>query len=167
MTAAQFRKGPEIRIGGAEVQRVKEWALASPMGRARLCLHGSREDPLQEMVLAFRREFYVRPHRQGGKEKSYLMIEGEIDLVFFNDQGSVVRRVRMAAGRPGLPFLYRFQASHWHTLLPQTSLAVLNETILGPFSGTEFAPWAPANEDSEGIRRFLEQLRGGGSGPII
>lgn len=160
MSSVVFLRQEIAEIGRDQVGRVKCAAKASPRSRARICLHHDVDDGVQQMVIAFYRDAYVRPHRHLGKSESYHLIEGELELVFFDDAGEPSRRVRMSPLGDGGTFLYRLSNSLWHTFLPLSEFVVIHEISEGPFrdEGSEFAPWGPEESDAEGIQAFLAKI---------
>ncbi|MCM0018592.1 MAG: WbuC family cupin fold metalloprotein [Tagaea sp.] len=136
---------------------LKDEARRSPLGRSRLCLHRSPDDAVHEMIIAVTRDLAFRPHRHVGKSESFHMIEGEIDLVVFDDRGRPEHAIRMAAPGGEHAFQHRMNEAKWHSFLPRTEMAVLHEITNGPFvrDDIEFADFAP--EEPEALRRFLAE----------
>lgn len=155
-----FCKEEIIEIGSEQLDLLKQAARQDPLRRARLCLHHDHSDKVQEMVIAFCRDSYVRPHRHVNKSESFHVIEGELEVIFLDDEGQVTHRVRMGPCRSGHTFLYRLSSSLWHTVLPLTEFVIFHETTTGPFvkEETEFPAWGPDEADAEGIRMFLEKV---------
>lgn len=133
-----------------------ERAEASPLRRARLCLHRSHEDLVQEMLIVLLRGCYVKPHRQEGREKSYTVFEGKMRLVFFDESGNTLRTVRLDAGDAGARAC-RFDSSVWHTVICLNERASYVETTNGPFrkNETSWAPWACSEDDHDGVQKFI------------
>lgn len=157
--SAKFFIGQElIEIRPEQLEELKRAAAAAPLKRARLCLHQGHSDPIQEMVIATGRESYVRPHRHQNKTVSYHIIEGELQLIFFDDQGSVSRRLHMGSRETGQVFIFRLSSSPWYSLVPLSDFVIIHETITGPFTNTEFAPWAPDGSEPNAVRDFLARL---------
>lgn len=154
---AVFRQTDDIvEIGPDWLPRLKAAANASPLRRARVCLHRAAEDAVQEMIIALCRDVLFRPHRHHGKTESFHLIEGELDLVIFDEAGTPLRTVRMGCAGSGRTFCYRLNAALYHALLPRTPHVVFHETTTGPFveGDAQFAPWAPA--DTSALRQFIE-----------
>ena len=86
------------------------------------------------------------------------ILEGELDVVIFDDHGKPLQTLRMGPFGSGKIFYYRLNASFFHALLPRTAFVVFHETTAGPFVQNEaiFAPWAPT--DPSGLRKFIEEL---------
>lgn len=161
MPAARYFPGQSlIEITPELLAQVKADAAREPLRRARLCLHPDAAHPLHEMVIAFTRESYVRPHRHKNKCESMHIIEGELDVVFFDDAGKESSRIRMGPVGTGKTFYYRLTNSQWHTVLLRTDVAVIHETTNGPFNAAdnEFAPWSPEPSDAAACAEFNRRL---------
>jgi len=63
------------------IESLKNAARSSDMRRARICLHGNLQSPVQEMVIALCSDSIVEPHRHPvHKPESYHLIDGEMDV---------------------------------------------------------------------------------------
>jgi cupin fold WbuC family metalloprotein len=150
--------GPDVEIlTGDVVQATRQSVSAlgpraehAPLGRARLCAHGSMSDPLHEMLIVVDRDSYIRPHRHPGKTESLHVIEGAADLVVFDDDGTVADVVPIGDYASDRVFYYRLNAPLFHTLRLRSDKLTVHETTNGPFnpSETEFAPWAAEPEET-------------------
>jgi cupin fold WbuC family metalloprotein len=150
-------KQPIDTVSQEIIEKLKKMARDAPLKRARLCLHASHQDAVQEMVIALHESTYIRPHRHPGKTESFHMIEGSVLIGFFNDRGEIVQTLRLDADHKA-KFLYRLSAAFWHAVLPLTEFAVFQEVANGPFSGSEFPEWEP-KEAPEEIEKFKEQMK--------
>jgi len=83
-----FNTESAVELGALDLTRLKDAALADPVGRARLCLHLDHESLVHQMVIVFTEWSYVRPHRHSSKTESFHAIEGEFDVIFFNEAGT-------------------------------------------------------------------------------
>lgn len=155
-----FATGEVIEISHKDLTQLKRAAMQDPLRRARLCLHHDHSDKVQEMVIAFCRSSYVRPHRHVDKSESFHVIEGDLAVVFFDDSGHVTRQIKMSQYGNGQTFLYRLSTSLWHMALPLSEFVIIHETTPGPFikDEREFATWAPDEADADGIKVFLTSL---------
>lgn len=144
-----------------QLNQLKRAAEEANLRRARFCLHRDFQDPVQEMVIAFCRDSYIRPHKHVNKSESFHVIEGNLAVVFFDDNGEVIRKIEMGPVGSGRVFMYRLNVSLWHTVIPLSDNVILHETTTGPFikSDENNAKWSPDNDDKEGIRLFLEKLK--------
>ncbi len=155
MAEVYHNKNPISVCDAATIAFLKAEAAASPLHRARLCLHRSSDDAVNEMLIAITRDLIVRPHRHPGKTESFLVVDGDLDLVVFDDEGGAEAVIAMGPPGQGRVFHHRLSEPKWHSLLVKTEFAVFVETTCGPFrsGGAEFAPFAPADESD--LRAFL------------
>ncbi|MBB6252271.1 WbuC family cupin fold metalloprotein [Nitrospirillum iridis] len=126
-------------------------------GRVRICLHRSEADPVQEMIIALADHGYLRPHRQRGLQKSYVVLAGRLRVVFFDESGGVLRRLDLDAQRRPLA---RFDSGIWHTMTSLSEGTLYLETILGPFdrNRTDWAPWAPGRAPRPEIEAYMRDV---------
>ena len=152
---------PVATVGMQDVDELKELALTNPRGRMRLCLHPSVQHRLHEMLIVQCKNTYVRPHKHVAKAESLLVLEGEVDVVLFDEDGSpmTVAHLSNPAGDDGL-FYHRINESLYHTLIIRSETLVFHEITSGPFrrADTIFAPWAPVEDDAT-VRPYLDSLK--------
>ena len=151
--------GDVTLIGATELEKVKHMALASSSGRARICAHRTSADALHEMLIAMRGRRYVRPHAHYGKSESFHMIEGELTIVLFANDGRIQQLVDLSA-KGGDTLYYRLSSPTVHTVVLRTELAVFHETTNGPFVPRDayFPAWSPDERNTSGASAFLERL---------
>ena len=143
-----------------DVEQLQTLAAGTARHRVRLCAHQDTADALHEMLIVLDSATYVRPHRHPGKSESFHMIAGALRVVIFREDGEVADVIRMGDYASGRPFYYRLAEPAYHTVLPERERVVFHETTNGPFrrEDTEFAPWAPAEENAEAARLYLHRL---------
>jgi cupin fold WbuC family metalloprotein len=148
-------------VDRAMVARLAEMARRLPNRRARLCAHAGPDSPVHEMLVALAQGTYIRPHRHNDKVESYHIIEGEADLVEFDDDGRVQEVVPLGPQASGKVFYYRNPARGYHMMLLRSDTLAFVETTNGPFvqGGQEFAPWSPEEKDSSAVAEFLGRVR--------
>jgi cupin fold WbuC family metalloprotein len=130
-------------------------------GRVRLCAHADPALPLHEMFILLSDRSYIRPHAHPGKAESLLVLEGEAEAVFFDDDGGVTGVVGLGDYASGGTFYYRVDAPVYHTLLLRTPRLLFHEATTGPFrrEETRFAPWAPPDDAGEAeLGRYRNRL---------
>jgi cupin fold WbuC family metalloprotein len=156
-----YLEGETVTIGAGEVAALEIEARTALRRRARLCAHGSPDDPVHEMLIALRRDSYVRPHKHLGKPESLLVVGGTADAVFFDDDGALTNVIPLGPPGSGRTFYYRVRGPLFHTLVVRTPLLVYQEVTRGPFrpEDTVFASWSPADVDTAAARRFAAELR--------
>lgn len=141
---------------------LKNEALKTSRRRARLCAHPDRFDPVHEMLIALSKETYIRPHAHLGKSESFHIIEGEADLILFDDHGIVQRVIPLGPVGSGRTFFFRLKTPVYHTVLVNTEFLVFHETTTGPFNpdAATAAAWAPTEQDSAAAASYTSRLRG-------
>jgi cupin fold WbuC family metalloprotein len=151
---------PIVKVTRRDVEWLKGLAGGTKRRRVRLCAHKEAKNTLHEMLIVLNGTTYVRPHKHRGKSESFHVVEGVLSVVVFTEEGQVREVIRLGEYASGRQFYYRLEEPAFHTVLIESASAVIHETTNGPFDRkeTEFAPWAPAEEDAEAGRRYLKQL---------
>ncbi len=123
----------------------------------RLCLHEGPDALLHDMIVVQYGGQYFRPHKHLEKSESYHMIEGEMGIFIFDDEGKAVDACRMNTSNTTV---YGVGTGMYHTNFPLTEVAVYHESRPGPFvSGDSvFASWAPDGNDEAEAGRFVAEL---------
>ena len=93
--------GAVVQVRAEDVAVVKARGTTNARKRARLCVHPGPDDKLHEMLIVLDRATYIRPHRHAGKSESFHVVEGELDVLLFHDDGAVREVVRMGPYRSG------------------------------------------------------------------
>lgn len=153
--------GGIVQVRPQDVAMVVHKGTTNARKRARLCAHPGPDDRLHEMLIVLDQGTYIRPHRHAAKTESFHIIEGELDVVVFHDDGAVREVIRMGPYGSGKAFFYRIMEPCFHSVLITTPYALFHETTNGPFdrADTEFAAWAPAEGDP-GVPAFVDRVRG-------
>ena len=134
-----------VTLESNNLVELKQAALNNRRQRIRLCAHRNPNDSLHEMFIVHTNECYVRPHRHIGKVESMAILEGEVDVVLFHDNGDIRQVIEMGSPNSGKAFFYRLGQSIYHTLIIHTKFLVFHEITEGPFlrDMTQFPDWAP------------------------
>jgi len=137
------------RINKSDIDQLKILSRSNPRKRIRICTHPDIGDNIHEMIIIHASGAYITPHKHIGKSESFHIIEGLLLVVIFDEKGEIIEQIRMGDSESGLTFYYRLPANHFHTVVPQSELALFHEVTNGPFvpEDTVFAPWAPSEED--------------------
>jgi cupin fold WbuC family metalloprotein len=151
---------PLVQLGREDIEALKQRALGNPRRRIRICAHPDTADRLHEMLIVHTRGAYVRPHKHLQKSESVHIIEGEVDVVFFDDAGAVTEVVRMGDYGSGRKFFYRVGGPRYHTLLITSEFLVFHEVTNGPFrrEDTVFAPWGPEEADTAACAALQQRV---------
>jgi cupin fold WbuC family metalloprotein len=149
-----------VRVTRALIDTLRREAPGSPRKRVRFRAHVRDDDAVQEMIIALARDTYIAPHMHPGKPESFHVIEGEVDVVFFDDRGEIRDVVRMGDANSGKVIFYRQNEPCFHAVVPQSDVVIFHETANGPFRKGDAvtAPWAPAKEGPD-ADRFMADLR--------
>ena len=150
-----------VRFDSRYVDFIKQSAAKNARGRARICAHRGPTDTLHEMLIAMRSDSYIRPHRHHQKIESFHLVDGSVDVIIFNDDGSVADVVELSLHGS---FYYRLDSPRYHTLLINSPVLVIHEITNGPFDlrMNDFASFSPAEGDniqSDDIDRLKLQVR--------
>jgi cupin fold WbuC family metalloprotein len=145
-------EGSICEVGESEIKTLKAAVKTSAKRRARINAHPDGGDALHEMIIAIDQASYIRPHKHPGKSEAFHIIEGEVDIVVFSDDGDIDRVVRLGQPGGGRAFYYRMSKPFFHTLVIRSDILIVHEITNGPFrpEATIFADFAP--EDSDTVR---------------
>ena len=147
-----------VTVDDRQIEELIAFARSQPNRRARLLLHPTRKDSLQEMIIALPLTSCDHPHINDLSSKSFTALSGQFAVMRFADDGTWLRPIVLSAGDwPGTR-LVRLRKPTWHTIIPLQGETVFLETIVGPFTGNRFAEWFPA-EDSQERAEAQERLR--------
>jgi len=149
-----------VKVARADIEFLKECAPASANRRTRFCAHQTGGDSIHEMLIVLLRGTYIRPHKHVAKVESFHVIEGVVDVVIFNETGTIAEVVRMGDYASGRNFYYRIAHPAYHTLILRSEVVVIHETTNGPFRREEtiFAPWSPVETDAGAAEEFMKKL---------
>ena len=155
-----FAIDPVVKISKENINHLKQVADETSRKRSRLCAHKDISSPLHEMVIIHKSDTYVRPHKHVGKSESFHLIDGEVVLVLFEDNGDLREVVQMGNYVSGKIFYYRIDEPIFHSILIQSDIVVFHEATEGPFirEDTIFADWSPAEGNVDGICKFQKKL---------
>jgi cupin fold WbuC family metalloprotein len=153
-------EGPIATIGREDIEVLRQAVRNTPKRRVRINAHPGSDDQLHEMIIAIEPGSYIRPHKHPGKSEAFHVIEGEVDIVVFSEEGNIDRIVSLAAKGGRHPFYYRMSTAHFHTLIIRSDLLVVHEITNGPFvpTGTVYAAFAPQEVDAASAAVFQADL---------
>ena len=151
-----------VKVSQADIGVLKEQALKNDRRRIRLCCHRDVNDTLHEMLIIHTKDAYVRPHKHFNKSESLHILEGNADVVLFDEEGHVTEVIPVGEHSSGHRFYYRMATPRYHTLIIHSDFLVFHETTKGPFqkSDTVLAPWAPEESNVEACRTYNQKLAG-------
>jgi len=154
------------QLGQGELRALCREAAAAPRRRAHQLWHADHADAVQRLAMALQPGTYVRPHRHADPPKweTMLLVRGRVALLTFDDAGAVLDRVELSQGDGSA--VIETPAGVWHSLVALAPDSVLFEFKQGPFAPSEFADWAPAEDDAAAdIAAWLSGARPGDTCP--
>jgi cupin fold WbuC family metalloprotein len=154
-------EGPIATIGPEDIARLRATVRETPKRRARINAHPGHDDALHEMIIAIEPASYIRPHRHPGKSEAFHVIEGEVDIVVFRDDGAIDQIVQLGEKGGSRPFYYRMSEPRFHTLVIRSEILIVHEITNGPFlpDGTIYAAFAPGDDDPAAAAAYQADLR--------
>ena len=158
---AMFNTERAVAVDQAMIEDLKARAAGAPRHRFRLCLHHAPEDAVQEMIIAQLRASYCRPHCHPDTSTSVQLLEGDLTVMLFDNEGHVTERIDLGPRDTGKCFCLRLEPGCWHMDVPRSEVSVTYETMAGPFvkgRSNVFAEWAPDDIDTEAVAAFLESI---------
>lgn len=133
-------------------------AVKTERRRLNYNIHESLSDPIQRLFVAAGLNSYFRPHFHPGKSEFAIVLQGQFDILLFDEEGVVTERV--SAGPGADIFALEIPADCYHTWLPMAEPSVFFEVKQGPYdpsTSLTFAPWSP-EEGFSGVKAFQAQL---------
>lgn len=118
-------------IGPELVLFLKEASANAP--RARICIHQCPEDALHQMIILHKRGEKNPVHKHLKKEETILVLEGNLIVTFFNDEGKPVESHELSPYGTGKPFILKIGRNEWHTDESLTPVVIFLESRTGPF----------------------------------
>ncbi len=148
------------RFDSKTFNALKAKAAQSERRRANLNVHASYEDIVQRLFIAMMPDSYVRPHRhvQSHKWEFFMVLEGELELIFFDDNATVTERLVLSSS--GECSGVEIPPNVWHATVCHNPV-VFMEVKQGPYNVNEdkgFAQWAP-EEGTVQVPDFLNVLK--------
>ena len=151
---------PIVNLGQSDIDFLKGHVHQTQRKRVRLCAHKDAQDKLHEMFVCYVKETYVHPNKHIKKDESLHIIQGAADFIFFDEHGTVTDVVPLGDYASGRQFYCRIPESIYHTFIIKSDIIILHESTPGPFrrEDTVFAPWAPEEQNTQAIAKFMAGL---------
>jgi len=135
-------------------------AQGSDRLRTNLNIHESPDADVQRLFLAFEPDTYIRPHRhpQAHKWELFIVLEGELDLLLFNDSAELVERITLSAVATRV---VEIPPNTWHSYISKKSGTLALEIKQGaylPSPEEDFLSMSPA-ENTEAAATYLNWMK--------
>ena len=155
-----FRKPSKYIFGASDVNSLIDLAELTPRKRARLCIHEGPDKDVHQMLIVHPRNAYIRPHKHQSREEIFMVLDGSVEFIEFDNQGSVCSRDMMGDYNSGRTFIRYIPPQTYHSILIYSERLVFFEVTEGPFKETDtvFAGWSPKPQDKNEVRHFLDNL---------
>ena len=125
----------------------------------RLCLHGGPEAEDHDMIIIeYADGRYYRPHRHDAKAETLHILEGQILVISFSDDGQISNARKLGGGNASVS---RVEAGIYHTVFPVSKRVIYHESKRGPFLGgadSMPAPWSPDGSDQRVADAYVASL---------
>ena len=127
--------------------------------RARYCTHSSAEDVVHEMIIYHKKGTYVRPHKHIGKTESFHLLDGEADVLIFDEEGGLINVRNLGKYESGKSFYYRIPESCYHSQIFRKD-TVFHEVTMGPFDSNDSvkANWAPDEKETALVKMYIDEI---------
>lgn len=148
-----------IEISSIDLKKIKQIAHSNPTRKARYCAHKSVRSEIHEMIIFHEKGTYIRPHKHDKKSESYLLLNGEMDIILFNDIGKPIKLIQLGTINTNKTFFFRMPKPMYRTLIIKKD-SVFLEVKRGPFvkHHVKWAKWAPDFQDQEKVRLYKKKL---------
>jgi cupin fold WbuC family metalloprotein len=147
-----------VSISSSDVDFLREVAENSSLRKARVLLHGSPDNDLHEMLISHSFGQYIQPHINNHSAKSFVVLDGEMVVVLFNNEGAISKHIELAAFSGATPFLLRLENPVFHTVVPISATVIFLETVKGPHTETNYAPFSPSPNDTSESEKYITWL---------
>ena len=150
------------------LDQLKEDAASAKRRRSHLNVHAELDASVQRLFIATQPDTYMRPHRhpEAHKWEFFIVLQGKIDLLVFDDQGALLQRIAMSGEQTRA---VEVPPGTWHAYVcmePGTLALEIKEGEYLPTREQDFASWSP-DERSEQAAGFLEQMRVALAGDLL
>jgi cupin fold WbuC family metalloprotein len=157
----EYSQNFTFKIDKEFIKNLNDLANGNDTKRSRLLIHSNADSKIHEMLIFFRKDSYIKPHKHINKTESYLILEGDLDVIYFNEDGSFNNKINLKNYSSGNTFFLRSENSLFHTLRIISDFVILIETTNGPAikDETEYANWAPDYFEFEKVKQFQDKIK--------
>ena len=129
-----------MKLKAPRTERLIELAERAENRRSFYPLHNGDADPIQRMYNLLLSGSYIKPHKHDLTE-TFVLLEGDAMMVFFDDDGNVLHKIRMN----GKNKVIDMPRNAWHSLFSVSEHSLFFIIKEGPYvpENKIFAPWAP------------------------
>ncbi len=135
-----FAKSETVEVTESLISFLGAFSVGNGQQTARLCMHHSQSQVIQEMLMIHAVPISTGPLRQNNDSSvSYHMMRGALEITLHHGGtvGDVVHHVERRADQPSSPSSIRVPARVFRTIRTITDSAVFIEVQSGPFSDSD------------------------------
>ena len=135
-----FAKSETVEATEALISFLGAFSVGNGQQTARLCMHHSQTQVIQEMLMIHALPISTGPLRQNNDSSvSYHMMRGALEITLHHggSVGDIVHHVERRADQPSSPSSIRVPARVFRTIRTITDSAVFIEVQSGPFSDSD------------------------------
>ena len=148
-----YVKAPYATYFNSDLKEYLEQSfMDSPRSRHRLCFHQSPNVEIHDIIITYDASSYIPVNKHIGKSETLCVLQGLIEIFFFNDLGQCYLKQILGSSDSGHPFLTRIPPNTWHGLrVISEEPCVVKETIPGPYSkeSLQWADFSPTEEQNK------------------
>lgn len=102
--------------------------------RSHYLLHEEITDDIQSLLFALQPETEITIHRHKNPTETICCLQGNMVIVFFNDQGEITKLYKLNSKNP----ILKFKPSQWHTYICLSRDTIGWEIKEGPYILSDF-----------------------------
>jgi cupin fold WbuC family metalloprotein len=144
------------KYSSEDLQALTLKAQNSERLRTNLNIHEAPDAAVQRLFLAFEPDTYIRPHRhpEAHKWELFIVLQGELELLIFNDGGDIVERTMLS---PDATRVVEIPPGTWHSYLCREPGTIALEVKQGEYLPTkehDFLPMSPAENTPQAVTYY-------------
>jgi cupin fold WbuC family metalloprotein len=155
-TISFFCKQLPVRVDAMLIGELKHIAQSQGGKNIRLCLHDSPQAIHHDMIILEYGGKYYRPHKHLKKGEAFHIIEGQMGIFVFNEDGTVMDSCCLNSGE-----IFRVGVGMYHMVMPITEWVIYHENKPGPFligKDSIYPSWAPDGKSQVDNDDYLKSL---------
>lgn len=122
-----------MKLNSALFDSLIEEANVSEKKRARVNLHESYNDPVQEMLVCLNKETRVDCHKHPLSSESYLILVGSMEIKYGIDKDHLLNIMMLDSNGNDAHRFFRVPKNYWHITTPTSENCIFLEYSSGPF----------------------------------
>lgn len=157
-TLSFFCQRLPVKIDASVIRELIQLGTSEGQRNVRICLHESPSARHHDMIILEHSSHYYRPHRHIDKGECFHVLQGELGIFAFTNEGDVIEAVRLGVGD-----IYRVQPGMYHAVMPLSDMVIYHENKPGLFlrdKDSLYPDWAPNGLNAEEAQTYKRTLAG-------